>query len=117
MQLFGINIGKKADTDNAQARKPVADIKKQLNQLLKLAGRYETSLVALIVAVLLTITSLRMLHYMDPPVDDSKVQDSLSKSTKVRIDPKIVQRINQLQETGTTTTPSVETNRTNPFTE
>jgi hypothetical protein len=115
MQLFG--LGKKPEGSEAQGKKPAADIKKQLLKLLRYASRYETSLVALMVAVLLTITSLRMLHYMDPPIDDSKVQESLSKSTKVRIDPKIVQKIEQLQATGTTTTPSVESGRTNPFTE
>jgi hypothetical protein len=117
MQLLGINLGKKPEDGGAQTKSTSAGIKKQLNQLLKLGSRYETSLVALLVATLLTVTSLRMLHYMDPPVDDSQVQQSLAKSTKIRIDPKIVQRIGQLKESGTTTPTKVEGNRTNPFTE
>jgi hypothetical protein len=60
-----------------------------------------------------------MLHYMDPPIDDTKVQDILAKNKKIRIDPKVVDKLNQLQDSGTTTPPAaqVESGRTNPFTE
>jgi hypothetical protein len=120
MKLFG--SGKKSSENGSQAddkaaKNPAADIKKQLAHLLKLAERYETAIIAVAVAALLAVTSLRMLHYMDPQIDDSKVQDIVAKNQKVRIDSKVVDRLKQLQESGTTTTPKVDSGRTNPFTE
>jgi|GEM_PF-5385507 len=117
MQLLGMSIGKKAAEDSGQAEKSKVDLKSQLKQLLDLASRYETSIIALLIAGLLTVTALRMLRYTDPPIDDTKVQAALSKNTKTRIDPKVVQKIGQLQDSGTTTTPQVESGRTNPFSE
>jgi hypothetical protein len=66
---------------------------------LKLAARYETTIVALAVA-LLAITSLRMLHYMSPQTDDAKVQETLTKNKKIRIDQKTVEKLKQLQDNG-----------------
>jgi hypothetical protein len=119
MQLFG--KGKIAD-DAGQAgvktdKNPSGDIKKQLGRVLKLAAHYETTIIAVAVAALLTLTSLRMLHYMDPPIDDNKVQDILTKNKKIRIDPKVVDNLKQLQDSGTTAPTHVDSNRTNPFTE
>jgi hypothetical protein len=119
MQLFG--IGKKtpenSGEDNTAAKKPAADLKKQLNHAFKLAVHYETTIIALAVAALLTITSLRMLHYMDPQIDDSRVQETLAKNKKSRIDPKVVQKLKALQDSGTPTPTRVESGRNNPFTE
>jgi hypothetical protein len=120
MQFFRSN--KKPSDNPNQAdvkggKKPKADIKHQLRKILKLASRYETTLIALAVATLLALTSLKMLHYMDPPIDDGRVQDSLSKYKKVHIDPKVVEKIKQLQDSGTSTNPNLENGRTNPFTE
>jgi hypothetical protein len=120
MQLFGIGkkpAGNEAQTGNKAPKNQAANLKRQLELIIKLARRYETTIIAVAVATLLTITSLRMLHYMDPQVDDAKVQDILAKNKKVRIDPKIVQKLQQLQDSGTTTTTRVESGRTNPFTE
>jgi hypothetical protein len=116
MQFFGISLGKKKEGVD-QGQKPGGGIKQQIAQVATIVNRYQTTLVAIFVALLLAVTSLRMLHYMNPPVDDEKVQDALSKNTKIRIDPKVVQKIEQLQDSGTTTTPQVESGRTNPFTE
>jgi hypothetical protein len=121
MQLFG--TGKKTTEGGAQtedkAKKSAADLKKQLNHLLKLVAHYETTIVAVAVAVLLSLTSLRMLHYMDPQIDDSKVQESLAKNKRIHLDPIIVEKIEQLQDNGASTPkPATSTNnRTNPFTE
>jgi hypothetical protein len=123
MQLFG--LGKKSQDDSSQtastkaAKKPAADLKHQLNQLVKLAARYETTIVALAVALLLAITSLRMLHYMSPPVDDAKVQETLEKNKKIRIDQKTVEKLKQLQDNGAKppAPTKTQTGRTNPFTE
>jgi hypothetical protein len=123
MQLFG--KGKKSQDNASQpdsakaAKKPAADIKHQLNQALKLAARYETTIVALAVASLLAVTSLRMLHYMSPPVDDAKVQETLTKNKKVRIDQKTVEKLKKLQDNGAKppTPTQTQTGRTNPFTE
>jgi hypothetical protein len=117
MQLFGKKRADGAESSGEQAKKPKADIKQQLQSVIKLASRYETLLVALAVATLLAVTSLRMLKYMDPQIDDAKVQESLSKSTKTRIDPKIVDKIKQLKESGTPTPTKAESGRSNPFTE
>jgi hypothetical protein len=120
MQLFG--FGKKSETAPDQAggkaaKSSVADIKHQLKSLLKLASRYESTIISLAVAILLAATALRMLHYMDPPVDDTQVQSIISKSKQVHIDPKIVQKLQQLQDSGTSTSSNVESGRTNPFNE
>jgi hypothetical protein len=119
MQLFG--IGKKSEEAGQAGEKasknPAADIKKQLSHVLATAEHYETTIIAVAVAVLLTLTSLRMLHYMDPPIDDNKVQDILSKNKKIRIDSSIVDKLKQLQDSGTTAPTKVESNRSNPFTE
>jgi hypothetical protein len=120
MQFFR---SKKKPTDGSNppdvkgGKKPKADIKHQLRKILKLALKYETTLIALAVACLLAVTSLKMLHYMDPPIDDGRVQESLKKYKKVHIDPKVVEKIKQLQDSGTSTNPNLESGRTNPFTE
>jgi hypothetical protein len=118
MQLFSKKQADNVDAAGEQAKKkPKTDIKQQLQSVIKLAAHYETTLVALAVAGLLAVTSLRMLKYMDPQVDDTKVQESISKSTKARIDPKIVDKIKQLKGSGTPTPTKVESGRSNPFTE
>jgi hypothetical protein len=122
MQLFGLGKKETGNADQAAdkaAKDPAKDLRKQLIRVLKLADHYETTIIAVAVAALLAITSLRMLHYMDPPIDDTKVQDILAKNKKIRIDPKVVDKLNQLQDSGTTTPPAaqVESGRTNPFTE
>jgi hypothetical protein len=123
MQLLGINIGKKPAENEAQsdlkAAKKSGDIKQQLNHVLKITARYETTIVALAVALLLAITSLRMLHYMNPQTDDAKVQEVLAKNNKIKIDQKTVERLKQLQANGASTPAPTNTQsgRTNPFTE
>jgi hypothetical protein len=121
MQLFG--MGKKeadsADQSDQQKKKPAANLKQQLKHVLKVGAHYETTIIALAVALLLAATSLKMLRYMDPPVDDAKVQEVLAKQKKVKIDPKVVNRIKQLKDSGTTTPAptQVDSGRRNPFTE
>jgi hypothetical protein len=123
MQLLGINIGKKPAENAAQsdpkAVKKTGDIKQQLNHVLKFTARYETTIVALAVALLLAVTSLRMLHYMNPQTDDAKVQEVLAKNNKIKIDQKTVERLKELQANGASTpTPTkTQAGRTNPFTE
>jgi hypothetical protein len=123
MQLLGINIGKKPAENVAQsdpkAVKKSGDIKQQINHFIKLTARYETTIVALAVALLLAITSLRMLHYMSPQTDDEKVQEVLAKNSKIKIDQKTVERLKQLQDNGASTPAPTKTQsaRTNPFTE
>ena len=121
MELFGLKLGKKKTNEGQQngiKKSPKTDLKRHLNQYANLALRHESSIIALAVAALLALTSLRMLQYMDPQVDDAKVQESISKSKKVKIDPETVQRLNSLQDSGTTTSPQLEpSQRTNPFSE
>jgi hypothetical protein len=119
MQLFGLGKKKADDTSEGEPKSPKADIKQQLGHVLKFAERYETTIVALAIAALLSVTSLRMLHYMDPQIDDAKVQESLAKNKKSQINPKVVEKIKQLQDNGATppSTAVGGSGRTNPFTE
>jgi hypothetical protein len=120
MQILG--IGKKSDSSETQSAVKtsgslVANLNNQLKRILKLTAHYETTIIAIAVAAVLAATSLRMLHYVDPPIDDSRVQDIVAKNKKVRIDPKTVQKLQQLQDSGSTPTVKVENGRINPFTE
>jgi hypothetical protein len=115
-------VGKKKAAKDDQSTKHKAkpglnDIKHKAKQWLEVASRYQATIIALAVALLLALTSLRMLRYMNPPVDDNQVQKNLSKFKQIRIDPKIVQKIEQLQSTGTSASPKIENSRTNPFSE
>jgi hypothetical protein len=121
MQLF--RIGKKdAENPNQSSGKPknkmdIKELKRQAQKGLRLAGRYQTTIIALGVALLLAVTALRMLRYMDPPLDDNRVQQNLSKFKQVRIDQKTVQKIKSLQDSGASTNTSLQTGRNNPFSE
>src|SRR3954464_15649419 len=119
---LGLKLGKKTDVatggdtpQNPKKSKP--DIKSQLKAKAKLAARYQSTIIALTVVGLLGLTTLRMLHYTDPPVDENRVEENLSKFKQIRIDPKVVQKINQLQQGGTTTGPQIKNGRNNPFSE
>lgn len=120
MQLFG--IGKKASdsgehADEKPAKNPASDLKHQVKKYLTLASRYETTIIAITVAALLAITSMRMLRYMDPQVEDSQVQEILAKNKKNRIDLKTVDKLKELHDSNTTTPVKAQSGRTNPFTE
>lgn len=121
MQLFGTSKkqgGKEGGQPAKQQKKPgLNDIKRQGEHWLQLALHYQTTIIALAVALLLAFTALRMLRYTDPPVDDNQVQQNLSKFKQVRINPKLVQKIEQLQDSGASAAPNLEGGRTNPFSE
>jgi hypothetical protein len=124
MNLLGINLGKKPAAADGKAhqsadakKKPELDLKGQLAAKTRLVVRYQATIIALIVAGLLGLTALRMLHYTDPPVDESRVEQNLGKFKQVRIDSKTVQKINQLQNGGAAPGPQIENGRTNPFSE
>jgi hypothetical protein len=120
MNLLGMKIGKEAQAANKGGKpqqKPKADLKSQLQAKLKLLARYQTTIIALAIVGLLGLTALRMLHYTDPPIDENHVEQNLSKFKQIRVDSKTVQRIQQLQNSGTKTGPVIENGRTNPFSE
>jgi hypothetical protein len=118
---LGLKLGKKTEDTTGGApqdpKKSKPDIKSQLKAKAKLAARYQSTIIALAVVGLLGLTTLRMLHYTDPPVDENRVEQNLSKFKQIRIDSKTVQKINQLQNSGTRTGPQIENGRTNPFSE
>src|SRR5438132_1829807 len=110
MEIFGLKLGKKAadakagQTDKAGGKlKP--DLKSRAKAKAAAATRYQTTIIALAVAGLLGLTALRMLHYTNPPADANRVEQNLSKFKQIRIDSKTVQKIKQLQNSGTTTGP------------
>ncbi len=120
MQLFGLgkkNSDKAAGVTALKASKPKIGLKEQLGKSLQLAMKFQAPVVAIVIVGLLAFTALRMLHYVDPPADYSRVQENLNKFKRVRIDPKTVQRIKQLSNSQSTPTPSLQTGRTNPFSE
>ena len=122
MELLGLKLGRKKDqpgkdTHSAQANRPALDLKGRLKVVIKFADRYQMTIIALAVAGLLGVTALRMLHYTDPPVDETRVEQDLAKFKQIRIDSKTVQKIQQLQNSGTSTGPQLEDGRTNPFSE
>ena len=119
MSLLGIKLGKKSE-DGQKSGKPQKeklDLRSQLQAKLKLAAKYQTTIIALAIAGLLGLTALRMLHYTDAPVDENRVEQNLSKFKQIRIDSKTVQKIQQLQNSGTNTGPQLESGRSNPFNE
>lgn len=124
MDLFGLKLGKKqADPkDQTNSNKPAgknlqAELQAQARQLLEKILKYRVSIIALVVAGLLTMTALRMLQYMDPPVSEDQVQQNLAQYEKTHINQKVVEKIKQLQASGTSASPNIENGRTNPFAE
>lgn len=122
MKVFGIQIGKNPDEQGEQsANKPqqnlIQSLKHRLQKFSRQVVRYQISIIVLAVAGLLAVTTLRMLHYMNPPANDTLVQQNIAKYQKTRIDPKIVQKIQALQTGGSTPAPNIQNGRTNPFSE
>jgi hypothetical protein len=118
MKIMGLELGiGKPKGDKAATKANKLDAKRQLREALNLAARYQVTIIAVAVVGLLALTALRMMHYADPATDDSKVQDNLSKFKQVHIDQKLVQRINQLNDSHTSASPSLGSNRSNPFSE
>jgi hypothetical protein len=123
MKLFGLKLGREpADAGKAAAagktkKKFSLDLRSRLGGILQVVSHFQTTIIALAVVGLLAITALRMLQYTDPAVDQDRLQANLSKFKQIRIDSQTVSKIRQLQGSGTTTGPVIETGRTNPFSE
>jgi hypothetical protein len=124
MKLLGLELGKKqtageGSVDPSVETKPKLnfDIKKQLQGVLTQAVRFQVTIIALVVVGLLALTALRMLHYSDPGSDEARVQDNISKFKQIHLDHKTVQKINSLSSSQTSTSPNIENNRSNPFSE
>lgn len=116
MKLFGIQLGKQPAKDGEDTA-PSKDLKQTLLELVNKFDRYRTFIILLAVAGLLGATALRMAHYLDPPPNDQRVSDNLAKIKSVKIDPKAVQRIKDLNASNAKATSSFQGNRTNPFAE
>jgi hypothetical protein len=122
MKLFGVTLGKtKGSKDVEPGAQPKAkmnfDVKHQVQELTAKAERFQITIITLAVVGLLAITALRMMHYADPAADDTRVQENLSKFKQIHIDQKTVQKIKSLKDSQTSTSPNIEGNRSNPFSE
>jgi hypothetical protein len=109
--------GDKTDSDSPKKKKTHFKPNKDINKLLRIVIKYRVAVIMIFIGGLLTLTALKMLHYSDPPADDARIQENLSKFKKIRIDQKTVQRIDQLQDSQVAPGTSIENGRTNPFAE
>ncbi len=109
-----------AQTDSEQPKKQqlsVGELKKSLKKIALFVGRFQTMIVILLLAFCLAFATLRMLSYANPAPSEEKIQENLGKIKQVRIDPKTIERIKQLSDSKTSTTPQLQPGRTNPFAE
>lgn len=116
MKVFGITIGKKpkkGETPKANAN----DVGKSLQKLGATIARRQTSIIAIVVIVILSLTTLRMLQLIDPPVDEDKAAENLAQVKRVRIDEKAIDQIKALQDSQASANSNLNSGRTNPFNE
>lgn len=92
-------------------------LKHEAQAALKTVARYQAPIIMILIGALLAITALRMLSYSNPSASDERVQQNLSSFKKIQIDPKVVNRINQLSDSQTSTGTQVKDGRNNPFSE
>jgi hypothetical protein len=90
---------------------------KQFDKSVKFISKYQVAVVLIVIGGLLALTALRMLHYSNPPANDARIQENLSKFKKIYIDQKTVQRIEQLQDSKVSPGTNIQNGRTNPFAE
>jgi hypothetical protein len=108
------------DTKNSpdkQKKNAKPNPSKSFNNFIKKVSKYQAAIMLIVVGGLLALTALRMLHYANPPADDKKIQENLTKFKKIHIDQKTVQRIEQLKDSEAAPGTSIENSRTNPFAE
>ena len=98
-------------------KKSSANLKYQIHKGLNLVIKFQVVIIAVSIGLLLAITALRMISYSNPSASDEKIQQNLSKLKKINIDPKVVERIEQLSDTQTSTNVNVRDSRNNPFSE
>ena len=94
MKLFGIKIGKKKKEAEGLVQKP--SFKKQAMKSLAYLSKYEVVIFLVIIVALLSVTSIRMLRYTDPPVDPDHLAENTTKLKHITIDPKVIENIKQL---------------------
>lgn len=115
MKILGIKLGgsnKKAD-DATKA----GGLGQLLHNLRKIISRYHTLAMVLLVGAILALSAFKMLGYVDPAADPDRAAENATKLKRITIDPKIVERIKQLNDSQTTTSPNFPDDRSNPFSE
>lgn len=114
MQLFSKKTDKEGE---ATSSKSSAELRQQLNHALKELTRFETFIIVLVVTALLGFTTLKMLHFVDPPIDEIQSEANKGQYKKITIDPKSIQRIKDLVDSKAQPAPNIDSGRSNPFTE
>lgn len=113
----------KIATPSAKASEPKSKqnstnlLKHKVQAAIKTGVRYQAPIIMVLIGALLAITALRMLSYSNPAPSDERVQQNISKFKKININPKVVERINQLSDSQTSTGTNVKDGRNNPFSE
>ncbi len=115
MKLFGINIGKKLNEDDKSSS--TSSAKAAIGRYTAFVAKHQAVIITLAVTAVLALTSLQMLHFTNPPVDDARAQENISKLKRIKIDDDIVQQIQSLQASNATASPDVDEGRVNPFSE
>ena len=117
MKLFGITIGDTKKTKDGELPKQKLNLRKELSHDLAIFSKYEAFVIILLVVGLLSVTTLRMLRYTNPPTDPNRLSENLQKIQKITIDPKVIDSIKQLTDSQATASPNISTTRNNPFSE
>ncbi len=112
MKLFGINLGKKSES-----KESTDSLRKSLDKYIAIVARHRAFLITMMVVLVLAITSLQMLKFTDPPVDETRAQENVSKLKRIKLDDNIVEQIKQLRDSDATASPNIDKGRTNPFSE
>lgn len=117
MKLFGINIGKAKESEDGSKPEQNGSIKKSLKLYGDKLSKHQAFAIILLVVAVLALTSLQMLRFTDPPVDDVRAQENISQLKRIKLDDNVAQQIKNLQDSNASASPSINTGRTNPFSE
>ncbi len=113
MKLVGSKDKKKKAEDVSAAE----SVKAKGRVLLAYISRYQVIIIALAVAAILSFASLQMLHLIDPPVDEDYANQIAQQTKTIRINSKDIDQIKSLTDSQTTSSPNLDPNRQNPFSE
>lgn len=120
MKIFGINLGKsetpKQDELGAGKEKKSSLVGDLKGFSKKIVG-HQLFFVILLIALVVALTALQMLRYSDPPADENRAQENITKVKRIVIDENVVSQINELRDPGVSASPDINSSRTNPFNE
>ncbi len=93
----------------------VQKLLQQLLQAINSLGRYKLIIGLLLIVGMVSYIDFRIDHYTGTQSDQAQLEESLSKIKRVRFNSTAIEQIKQLEDPGTTVSPDLPENRTNPF--